>query len=339
MISSAYQQMANGGVPFIPLTPQADAKDEGTVARAPDVDARVQDLLTKLEAAEARVKKLETTPTVGRSDEDKEVQEEIKAETRAERSKIADLQKEIDALKAQVTASKKEESAGRSPASTRTATTSGEASGTPIKPTKDLVGGSSQTPNTKGSNSTSSTGNGTGNSSSGASVAGASAVGASSKGAIRSGGDRAILTTAGSVGGVTTIKLASGDTVTSFAGLAPERVAEIISTRFKNPDLKKLPFFIEEAGYVKEVVPMLDEKGDIILDANGNPTYVTAIKGKLGDKKFAIAKTDAPSRTPAAVTDRADLSRKDNAEVERLRKRAEYERLKKMTTDAIKKKD
>ena len=120
-------------------------------------------------------------------------------------------------------------------------------------------------------------------------------------------------------------------TITAVDGMSAEKVTQTISSRII--ELKGIPFYIEEGGMVKEIIPVLKD-GVVQLDENGNPLYEKIVKGKATDKKFAKVKESG--RAPAAITSTADLKRDQEDKLKR--ERAEYIKLKDLTNGVLKKK-
>ena len=128
-----------------------------------------------------------------------------------------------------------------------------------------------------------------------------------------------------------TLTSTSGDkgalnlTFITIDGMSAEKVTETISNRIL--ELKGVPFYVEEAGMMKEIIPLMKD-GKVVLDEKGNPVFEKITKGKAKDKKFA-------KRLPASK-DAADLKREDEAKAEAIRKRAEYLKLKELMNGIIK---
>lgn len=140
----------------------------------------------------------------------------------------------------------------------------------------------------------------------------------------------AILTSSSANDGVKTTTLASGLVLTTIDGLTSEKATQTISNRII--ELNGAPFYIEEGGLVKEIIPVMKD-GKVLLDDKGNPIYEKITKGKVGDKKYAKKGKD---REPASITDSADLKRDQEEKLKR--ERAEYLKLKNITSGAINKK-
>ena len=119
-------------------------------------------------------------------------------------------------------------------------------------------------------------------------------------------------------------------TITAVDGMSAEKAFETITSRIL--ELKGIPFFIEEGGMVKEIIPVLKD-GVVQLDEKGNPLYEKIVKGKANDKKFAKLKDKG--RAPASITSNADL--KIDQEEKLKRERAEYNKLKALTNGVLKK--
>lgn len=112
--------------------------------------------------------------------------------------------------------------------------------------------------------------------------------------------------------------------VLTVDGMSSEKASETIFNRII--ELKGVPFYIEESGMMKEIVPVMKD-GKIVLDEKGNPVFEKIVKGRAGDKKFAKIKDK--KRAPASITNVADLKRdeEDKLKVERV----EYMKLKELT--------
>jgi hypothetical protein len=162
-------------------------------------------------------------------------------------------------------------------------------------------------------------------------AAGASTNNSSSK-TNTAGTGSAFLTSTSNADGSKIITLPSGVIVTGVDDMSSDKVIKTISTRIL--EMNGLPFYIEEGGVVKEIIAVLKD-GKIVLDEKGNPVFEKIVKGKIGDKKFALQKVN--DRKPASVTvDYADMKR---IEEERLKKEraAEYLKLKDLSNKALKK--
>jgi nucleoside diphosphate kinase len=118
--------------------------------------------------------------------------------------------------------------------------------------------------------------------------------------------------------------------VLTIDGMSAEKAAEAISSRII--ELKGMPFYVEEAGMMKEIIPVMKD-GKLVLDEKGNPVFEKITKGKAKDKKFANVKDKG--RAPAAITNAADLKRADEANAARIQSRAEYEKLKALTNGIV----
>ena len=148
-----------------------------------------------------------------------------------------------------------------------------------------------------------------------------------------SSGSGAVLTSITNSDGSRTTTLGSGLVVTIIDGMSSEKAQQTISSRIL--ELNGSPFFIEEGGMVKEIIAVVKD-GKVLLDEAGNPIFEKIVKGKIGDKKFAAKAKDKKDRAPAAIVDVADLKRDQEEKLKR--ERAEYQRLKSITTGALKKK-
>lgn len=138
----------------------------------------------------------------------------------------------------------------------------------------------------------------------------------------RNQGSGAILTSVNNSDGSKTTTPPSGDVVLEFFGVAPEKVEQLLSDRFKDPEVKSI--LIEEDGVIKEVVKVLE---------NGKYVFKRVIRGRRDDSKFTGVKS---KRVPASnAQSPADLKR---AQDKLMRDRAEYKKLQAITNDALKKK-
>lgn len=134
----------------------------------------------------------------------------------------------------------------------------------------------------------------------------------------------------------------SGLVLTQMDGLSSEKASERIYEKIM--ELKGVPFLIEEGGLVKEIVPkMVDDV--IIKDKFGMPIYEKIVVGEVGKvgkssksagaaKKGSSHKKD--ERSPASIGNVADLKRDQEEKLKY--DRAQYLKLKKITTDALNKK-
>ncbi|MGZ3810023.1 MAG: hypothetical protein ACXVCE_18205, partial [Bacteriovorax sp.] len=125
----------------------------------------------------------------------------------------------------------------------------------------------------------------------------------------------------------------SGLILTKIDGLTAENAMEAINDKIIELDGR--PFYIEEGGMVKEIVPLMKD-GKIQLNESGKPLFTKVVKGKVGDKKFAQEKIKKEQREPASITDAADLKRSEEEKMKR--ERAEYLKLKNITNQVIEKK-
>lgn len=127
-----------------------------------------------------------------------------------------------------------------------------------------------------------------------------------------------------------TSSLKSGLVLTKINGNTTEKIAEGISEKILEND--GTPFFIEEGGMIKEIIPVI-ENGKVVLDDKGKPLFEKVVKGKVGDKKFEAKKEE---RKPASITSKADLLRDQEKRLQY--ERAEYLKLKNITKQALDKK-
>ena len=92
------------------------------------------------------------------------------------------------------------------------------------------------------------------------------------------------------------------------------------------------PFYIEEGGFVKEIIPEI-VNGVIVKGEDGAPIYKTVIKGKIGefkiDSKGLKIKKDQISKSNSAADVKRQDEEKSRAEVIRYRELQELVKLKK----------
>ena len=120
----------------------------------------------------------------------------------------------------------------------------------------------------------------------------------------------------------------TGIVLTKVDGLSSEKATETISDRIT--ELNGQPFYIEEGGMVKEIIPIVKD-GKVLVDDKGKPLFEKIVKGKVGDKKFAAvdANPNGGTRAPSSITTPADLSRDQEDQMKR--ERARYLKLKQIT--------
>ncbi len=70
------------------------------------------------------------------------------------------------------------------------------------------------------------------------------------------------------------------------------------------------PFYIEEGGYVKEIIPVIVD-GEIVKGEDGAPIYKTVIKGKVGEFKIDSKGLKNKKDQVAKSTSPADVKRSD----------------------------
>jgi hypothetical protein len=78
---------------------------------------------------------------------------------------------------------------------------------------------------------------------------------------------------------------------------------------------------------LKQIIPILDENGKVVLDKEGNPTYEKVTKGKTTEK---LAKKVEPTPLPA-ITTQADLQRSQDE----LLGRSVYQEIQKITSEVL----
>lgn len=115
-----------------------------------------------------------------------------------------------------------------------------------------------------------------------------------------SGGARGI--GSGSAGDNSSSSIGDGMVLTRLDGISHSKASETISKMILAESGK--PFFIEEGGLVKEIIPEVVD-GVILKAEDGTPVYKTVVKGKVGEfkidskgkkiKKEVIAKAASPA--------------------------------------------
>lgn len=300
---------------------QPDAKkDESTSSESSASGAtasgamndKVNDLMKRLSAAEERVEKMKADSEAAEADRAK--QKKIEEEN----ALIKELRGQITDLKSQ---SKKEATVATTPVQTQEAQKSvaSNYNSYSSSPVMGYTRGESVTAKSQSAENFDSGRSSQASPTSGSSI---SRSVASSSGAV--------LTSTSNNDGVKTTTLASGLVLTTIDGLTSEKATQTISNRIM--ELNGAPFYIEEGGLVKEIIPVVKD-GKVLLDDKGNPIFEKIVKGKVGDKKFA---KKGKEREPASITDAADLKRDQEEKVKR--ERAEYLKLKNITNGAINKK-
>jgi hypothetical protein len=104
---------------------------------------------------------------------------------------------------------------------------------------------------------------------------------------------------------------------------------EIVSLINKNGN-SEAPIYVEEGGYVKEIVPIIKD-GRLVLDGNGRAMFEKINKGKIGEF-FAKNKVKANTVNPS----NADLKRAEQAKVKAEEDRVKYNALKALSDKALK---
>jgi len=112
-------------------------------------------------------------------------------------------------------------------------------------------------------------------------------------------------------------------------GLSNEKAVEKINEKIT--ELKGSPFFIEEGGVVKQIIPMV-VNDVVVTDKFGMPMYETILVEKEG--KVAKQSTKI-KRAPASISDKADLKRDQEEKLKY--DRAEYLKLRKITNRVLNK--
>lgn len=121
--------------------------------------------------------------------------------------------------------------------------------------------------------------------------------------------------------------------LTKMDGLTSENAVEKINEKITS--LNGKPFYIEEGGIVKKIIPTI--VNDVVaVDEFGKPIYEKIVVGN--DEKIALTqgKSQAKAkRAPASISDKADLKRDQE---ERLKfERAEYLKLRNLTNGILNK--
>lgn len=303
---------------------EADKKDKQTQAQADEsyinpnassaMDTKIADLESRLNEAN---KKLAQIKIAG---EEAEAQRENQKKIDAENEKIKDLRAQLDGLK------KAQQSQVQSKAETSVARVSNQSNEPYMRPSSNISFGSSSSesraPASRQDVTAPKTSGGEIRDSKAKSDSGSASAISSVSSASKSAASNLTLTGSNS---------AETRTITAVDGMSAEKVTQTISSRII--ELKGIPFYIEEGGMVKEIIPVLKD-GVVQLDENGNPLYEKIVKGKATDKKFAKVKESG--RAPAAITSTADLKRDQEDKLKR--ERAEYIKLKDLTNGVLKKK-
>lgn len=301
---------------------ETDKKDKQTQAQIEEsyinpnagaaMDGKIADLENRLNEANKKLTQIKTA-----SDE-AEIQKENQKKIDAENEKIKDLRAQLDSLKkAQQSQAKPETSVAKN------TNQSTEAYMRPVSASS--IGSSSSLTSAPSSRQE-------------------IAAPKTSGGEIRDNKDRSDSSSSSAIASGAATKSAASNitltgtnsvearTITAVDGMSAEKVSQTISSRII--ELKGIPFFIEEGGMVKEIIPVLKD-GVVQLDEKGNPLYEKIVKGKATDKKFAKIKESG--RAPAAaITSTADLKRDQEEKLKR--ERAEYIKLKDLTNGVLKKK-
>ncbi|NOT77819.1 MAG: hypothetical protein HOP07_02305 [Bacteriovoracaceae bacterium] len=281
----------------------ANSQFDGVAAKATTADDRVSELLKKLAVAEAEVTRVKDE---AKTAEEARLQKEKLAADQAVitdlKKQISDLQKKPADKKVIVAAAEPAAKVIQSPVTHLGADSASFARGDIAFPNKKAV-----------SNFDSGEG----------AIEARSPISVGATNAARNQGSGAILTSVNNSDGSKTTTLPSGDVVLEFFGVAPDKIEQLLSERFKDPEVKSL--LIEEDGVIKEVVKVFDE--------NGKDVFKRIIRGRRDDSKFAGVKSN---RAPASnALSPADLKR---AQDKLMRDRAEYKKLKAITDKAFEKK-
>ncbi len=303
---------------------EVDKKDKQTQAQVDEsyinpnansiMDSKIADLETRLNEAN---KKLAQIKIAG---EEAEAQRENQKKVDAENEKIKDLRAQLDSLK------KAQQSQVQAKAETSIARNVSQSNEPYMKPSSTVSFGSSSTesraPASRQDVSAPKTSSGDIRDNKGKSDTSVASAISSATAASKAATSNITLTASNS---------AEARTITTVDGMSAEKVTQTISSRII--ELKGIPFYIEEGGMVKEIIPVLKD-GVVQLDEKGNPLYEKIVKGKATDKKFAKVKESG--RAPAAITSTADLKRDQEDKLKR--ERAEYLKLKDLTNGVLKKK-
>jgi hypothetical protein len=101
----------------------------------------------------------------------------------------------------------------------------------------------------------------------------------------------------------------------------------------KITELDNKPFYIEEGGMIKEIIPILNTDGKVVLDEKGEPMFEKITRGKIGEK-FEISKGSILNSAPTTAI--GDLVKKDEVEMRKPSSTFQYQQLMKTTADGIK---
>jgi hypothetical protein len=269
---------------------------------------KIAELNKKLSSTEENLERIKADKEA--ADTEKERQRKISEENKT----IADLKNQITEMKAE-SKTKVEDADSKNKISTIAAT--GINSSKEAQADSESSSGESRAPASVNKEQDANSGNANHSTSNSSGEAVSSASGSKPASSLQGGGSA----------GSSSAK--SGVVLTKIDGMTSEKASEAITDKIIEMDGQ--PFYIEEGGMVKEIIPVI-KNGKVILDEKGKPLFEKIVKGKVGDNKFARGKVQAKTgRVPASVTDTADLKR---AEEERLKyERAEYIKLKEITKD------
>lgn len=276
-------------------------KEEAPATRA--LNDKIADLTKKLNATEDHLARL----TDQQDDEQPQVGAQKKREE--DNTTIAELQKQITALKAESSAKASEvKASGTGQGQVESSRALVSSSGSPSVEIK------SEEPMAVTADSPMGRGVASASSSSSSATVSTAVESAQSKGP--SG-----FSTSGGSSGKPLLVLSKTD------GLSAEKITETICEKII--ELGGQSFEIEENGVKMEIIPEFKD-GKILLDEKGKPKFQKVVKGQK------LAQTHG-GRGPASAADKADMKRKDEEALKR--ERAEYLKLKKLTNQAIQKKD
>lgn len=314
-------QFANYGDHKVEEVPEVKKEEESSSSSVADtkgsssaMNDKVNDLMKKLAAAEERVDKMKADSEAAEADRAKQKKMD------EENALIKELKGQISDLKSQQ--NKKEAVAVAAPAKVDDVLrTPGSGSTTLYSSGASSSRGESSSSSSKGVAAESYD---SGRAAGGGQAGGGGSSSSTSRSVASLG---AVLTSTSNDSRTTT--LASGLVITTIDGLSAEKASQTIYSKIL--EMKEGEnFFIEEGGFVKQIVPVR-KNGEILLDDKGNPIYEKVVKGKVGEKKYA-----KKERVPASITDSADLKRDQEEKLKR--ERAEYLKLKNITSGAINKK-
>ena len=123
------------------------------------------------------------------------------------------------------------------------------------------------------------------------------------------------------------------DIVLTDSSMKPaENFSDAINKKIIELDSK--PFYIEEGGMIKEIIPILNIDGKVVMDEKGEPKFEKITRGKVGEK-FVLPKGSVFMSAPTTTI--GDLVRKNEEQMKKSRNTTRYEELMKTTSDGINK--